>query len=220
MSNNEGKAVKCDINLVDVIKEPINIEQINKVLNKGNKYEKDKRILNTEELKSKTAILSAGLNQAMRGKETSFEFEAYNQKLKMEITHTETNDYAKIIDEKGKEYEVFKPNGTESFIYNNTDRIKESLYKDMMEKEAEKAMEEMKAFEAEEAKKNSISYKIEQMSSITNPEKNAWDDQFDKILNGESSEETIENDEITVEPLEARNENQTYDAQNEDDISL
>jgi len=229
MPNGEGKAVKCDINLIDIINKP-NIKLITETLNTANyilPVHRDeqgkiqsKNFIDKNELLFKTAILSAGLNQIMGGKETSFEFEAYNQNLKMEITHTETNDYAKIIDEKGKEHEVFKPNGTESFIYNSTERIQESLYSNMMDKEAQKALDEMKAFEEEQARKNSISYKIEQMSSITNPEKNAWDDQFDKILNGESSEEIKENDEIIVEPLEVRNENQTYDVQNEDDISI
>ncbi len=228
MKNDDlGKMLKCDMALNDFVKEPLQYDRILKPLIKFNdirSFDKDHlpkmdHIINPYELRVKAAILSAGLNQILTsGKETSFEFNAYNQDLKMEITHTEANDYAKIITSNGQEFEVFKPNGPEFFAFNSVEKIQDSLENNMLVIEAEKALAEMQAKEAEIAHKQTISYKIEQTEVITNPERNSWDIQFDKILNyGVEEQIANEDNEIIIEGPESLHDEPQYD---DDDISL
>lgn len=228
MKNDDlGKMLKCDMALNDFVKEPLQYDSILKPLIKFNdirSFDKDHlpkmdHIINPYELRVKAAILSAGLNQIMRGrKETSFEFNAYNQDLKLEITHTEANDYAKIITSNGQEFEVFKPNGPEFFAFNSVEKIQDSLENNMLVIEAEKALAEMQAKEAEIAHKQTISYKIEQAEVATNPERNVWDDQFEKILNdGIEKGTTFEDNEVIIEAPESLHDEPKYD---DDDISL
>lgn len=193
-----GNTLKVDINLKDF--KNLDSNGINKLQilfeNKNSKTAFDENhnpksvhVIDTNELRINVAILSAAMNQLYCGpKNISFEFEAYKQPMKMEITHSEENDFAKIITQDKNECVAFRPEGQKFFWIMKNDKVQETIRDNCL------AIEALNAIEEEEIESNKISQIIEESKKIS-PEVNTWDKQLDKILNDKVKEpQSIDNE--------------------------